>query len=186
MEQKCKVDGCQGKVKSKGMCKLHYQRFWRIGSAEVSRPCLHGTTEQRFWNHVTIEDGCWNWEGFKDKDGYGKLRDGSANVGAHRISYEIHKGKIPNGFSVLHKCNNPSCCNPDHLYLGDHNQNMVDRKRSGNYASNERHHYAKFSNDIVQQVLIAKGTYKQIGGMFGMSPSQVCNIKKGRQRKQDN
>lgn len=75
--------------------------------------------------------GCWVWTGSKDIDGYGSLRDGHKIKRAHRVSWEIHNGPIPEGLAVLHKCNNPSCVNPEHLKLGDHTENMQDRKRNG-------------------------------------------------------
>lgn len=180
----CAVSECTRRVVSLGLCKLHYQRFNRTGNVHTDRPCLHGKTEDRFWNYVTKggADECWEWRGFRDKDGYGKLRDGDTQRGAHIVSFEIHKGPVPEGLSVLHSCDNPPCVNPAHLRPGTHLDNMADRKRAGRCFTGERHHYAKFSTETVQMVRAARGTYKEIGRRFGMSESQVGNIKRGRQR----
>lgn len=125
---------------------------------------------------------CWTWTGYRDKDGYGKLRDGKTNKGAHRISYEMHVGEVHDGHFVLHNCNNPACVNPAHLRLGDHLENMADRIMAGHYPANEGAPNVKFSNAIVDSVRKASGTRKMIGAKYGMSASQVGNIKRGDQR----
>ena len=74
-------------------------------------------------------DGCWEWTGSTDYHGYGRLqrgRRGEGVVKAHRLSYEIHKGPIPDGLDVLHTCDNPPCANPYHLKVGSHADNMHD------------------------------------------------------------
>ena len=77
---------------------------------------------------------CWIWAGYCDKDGYGMMVIKRASgkslyrpVGAHRISWELHRGEIPAGMHVLHNCDNPPCCNPAHLYLGGVHENVRDR-----------------------------------------------------------
>tara|TARA_R110002020_G_scaffold10785_4_gene40931 strand:+ start:823 stop:1386 length:564 start_codon:yes stop_codon:yes gene_type:complete len=65
--------------------------------------------------YVVAKNGCWNWRGHKSKAGYGMHSNRSKTIGAHRVSYVIHKGQIPVGLVVHHVCNNPSCVNPDHL-----------------------------------------------------------------------
>lgn len=79
-------------------------------------------------------NGCWEWEGSRDKDGYGMIWVVNEQR-AHRASYAIHVKPIPKGLWVLHKCDNPPCVNPDHLFLGDHRintQDAVDRNRFRN------------------------------------------------------
>lgn len=76
--------------------------------------------------------GCWEWQGALS-DGYGRLLVRGHFNKAHRVSYRIHFGKIPDGLMVLHKCNNRRCVNPDHLYAGTHGNNMRDRKLAGTY-----------------------------------------------------
>jgi hypothetical protein len=89
---------------------------------------------RRLFNRVKIdENGCWNYTGFKDKFGYGRLRglDGH-KILAHRLSYEENYGPIPEDMMVLHSCDNPACVNPEHLRLGtqtDNMQDMTGRKR---------------------------------------------------------
>lgn len=78
--------------------------------------------------------GCWIWIGNANRDGYGLLtgsRKGKPYFLAHRVSWEMHKGAIPDGLHVLHRCDMPACVNPDHLFLGTHSENMHDMGRKG-------------------------------------------------------
>lgn len=86
----------------------------------------------RFWPKVIVtEDGCWGWSGGTHEFGYGSFTSHDGHYGAHRFSYYIHKGNIPEGMFVCHKCDNPPCCNPDHLFLGTVEDNNRDRESKG-------------------------------------------------------
>jgi len=88
---------------------------------------------ERFWNKISKTETCWNWVANKTNTGYGLLRPGgqAPKKLAHRISWEIHRGPIPEGLHVLHRCDNPACVNPDHLFLGDMRANMKDMYAKG-------------------------------------------------------
>lgn len=94
-------------------------------------------TKRLFFKHVEKTDGCWNWIGSKRSRGYGYVRlpktfDSEKRVvPAHRMSYAIHHGSIPSDKMVCHKCDNPSCVNPDHLFLGTAKDNCFDMLRKG-------------------------------------------------------
>ena len=91
----------------------------------------------RYWKQVKRKRGCWNWAGTKHTDGYGTIHVRRRTEGthivlyAHRVSWEIHYGPIPKGLFVLHKCDNPPCSNPKHLFLGTNLDNMRDCSRKG-------------------------------------------------------
>lgn len=187
MTRTCCVANCPAPVKARGMCRRHYQTAWRTGSPIVKRPTPHGTSEQRFWRHVDRRDdgACWPWMGRSDKDGYGsiKLTDGKhRTVRAHRFSFLLHGGELTAGQAVLHRCGNPACVNPNHLYAGDHNANMADRKAAGHYLTGADATAALYSTATVKAIYRARGKRKEIAARFGVSPSQVTNIKRRRQR----
>lgn len=185
MQDKCTVVNCDSTIHAKKMCKLHYQRSWRTGSPFVEKSNAHAPLFTRFWRFVEkkTDDDCWEWTGYRDKEGYGTIKNNGRTLRASRVSWEIHNGPIPRGAVVRHRCNNPPCVNPRHLLLGDHKANMRDRKRANNYASNDRHPNAKFSDEIVLAIRESKEPYKQLAKKYGISISQIGNIRNGRQRK---
>lgn len=85
---------------------------------------------KRFFTKVIKRDGCWEWTAHKHRFGYGMIRLGNINMPkttAHRASWIIHYGEIPDGLHVLHKCDNAECTNPEHLFLGTNLENILDR-----------------------------------------------------------
>lgn len=86
----------------------------------------------RFWSKAKEANGyCWEWQANKDSDGYGMFRVQGVYTKASRVAYQIINGEIAEGIHVLHKCDNPACINPDHLFTGTHQDNMNDKMRKG-------------------------------------------------------
>lgn len=116
--------------------------------------------EKRFWDKVdkSSDSGCWSWVAGKNWDGYGKFRiNGKAKL-AHRLSYVIHTSEeVPDGMCVLHRCDNPSCVNPAHLFLGTHQDNMIDKVNKGRGVKGDRNGRAKLN---AKKVLAIRALYK--------------------------
>jgi len=144
-----------------------------------SPECYHNY-RSNFWAKVKKGIYCWEWQGAKDKDGYGKFSLKSLRT--HRYSWVMHFGKIPKGVFVLHHCDNPSCVRPSHLWLGTHQDNMDDMRRKGreNFAKGEGHSQAKITNKVVRKIReLSKRpelTQEKIGEMFGISQTQTGRI----------
>lgn len=91
----------------------------------------NATVARRFWSKVARlgADECWPWLAFRDRDGYGRFSIGGTDMSAQRAAWALTSGEIPKGLHVLHDCDNPPCCNPAHLFLGTHADNMKDSAR---------------------------------------------------------
>jgi len=105
------------------------------------------STQDRFEEKVSIEpnSGCWLWTGAANAAGYGRLYvwPEGKHQKAHRISYELHVGAIPDGMFVCHRCDNPSCVNPQHLFIGTRQDNVDDMNRKGRHRNQKKTHCPK-------------------------------------------
>jgi hypothetical protein len=147
--------------------------------------------EEKFFSKIKKEDnGCWIYTGFTDKNGYGSFRyDPSHNVRAHRFSFWYHIYK-PQGISwedfddfikcVLHKCDNPPCCNPDHLFPGTNKDNTQDMIQKGRRFNNKgkSHGMCKLTEQEVQEIYNLKEPLKTISSKYGVTFQMVWRIKK--------
>jgi hypothetical protein len=142
----------------------------------------------RFWAKVEKTDGCWQWTGSRNSDGYGNFHDrGTHSTKAHRFIYERTYGEIPPGYNVCHRCDNPSCVRPDHLFLGTQADNMRDCQRKGRYSRatgqiGSAHHYSKLKESdipIIRSLRASGVTFKAIGQRFGVRDVTIQNIFNG-------
>lgn len=141
--------------------------------------------EVRFWRHVSKTRRCWNWTARKLK-GYGFISgfDGKKPIKilAHRLSWVIHKGAIPDGQCVMHKCDNPSCVRPSHLFLGTQLQNLQDMDAKGRrrVGIGERHASQKMTILMVKAMrkirIKFRLSYKQLGIAYGISTNSAWRI----------
>ena len=134
----------------------------------------------RFWDKVSVEpSGCWPWMGQRDRDGYGGFHlDGKREI-AHRLSYQHFKGDIPNGIYICHKCDNPSCVNPSHLWTGTHADNMADKVSKGRAYQpiGDKNKSAKLVEADVIAIRADTRPQHQIAADYGIDQAQVSNIK---------
>ena len=139
--------------------------------------------EARFWNRVDKTGDCWEWTGYKQARGYGEMSVDGKRVLAHRVSYKLEHGDIPDGVSVCHHCDNPSCVRPSHLFIGTQKDNMRDAANKGRMAGHSNkgslHGKSKLVESDVCEIrrLHSLGiTQTTLSKMWNVSPSHVCNI----------
>jgi len=155
------------------------------------------------YKYYTVdENGCWNWTRATNK-GYGVVNAMNRTFGAHRVSYELSIGPIPAGGSVCHRCDNPKCINPDHLWLGSHAENMEDMKTKGRSSPppvhsgkdhwrnrypekiqrGEQQANAKLTDDqviAIRRAYIAGEHRDTIAARYGLSPLSIPDLVSGK------
>jgi hypothetical protein len=140
---------------------------------------------ERFWKYVEKADGCWPWTGGVDSQGYGAFGVEGKQWKAHRFSWELHNGHVPDGLCVCHKCDNPPCRNPAHLFLGTYADNVRDcHKKGRNREQRGRHsHFAKLTEAAVRDIRKRhrRGVHwKALAAKHNISRSAVYEIISGR------
>lgn len=138
---------------------------------------------RRFWQKVEQGDGCWRWFGKLNAQGYGIVQRGGKTLLAHRYAFTITRGEIPDGMNVCHRCDNPPCVNPAHLFLGSHGDNAADKTQKGRQARGERHGCSKLRwSDVLAMRAAWDGTVagrRILAEQFNVSVSSVEKILAG-------
>ncbi len=143
--------------------------------------------EQRFWSKVNKSKSCWLWIGPKNNAGYGmitiKARRPRCTWYAHRIAWELTNGPIPDQsprLCICHRCDNPSCVNPEHLFLGTDRDNVLDAFAKGRRLKNRRPKSTRFTPEQIKEIRRAYVPYKmgcrEIGEIFGASQIIIWRI----------
>lgn len=177
------------------------------GTPPVIKPALTmlqriQSSADRFWSYVDRTSDCWNWLGTRTNHGlgYGKFSVGVSTMLAHRVSYIISRGEeIPHGRLVCHRCDNPCCVNPSHLWLGTPLSNMQDKVSKNRQSEGARHatlcagtfkvqhgaatgHAKICDSDVIELRKIRRAglSLAKTGKMFGISAQTVLDIMQGK------
>ncbi len=133
-----------------------------------------------------VSGKCWVWHGAKTPKGYGNFGGGTKGarwtVYCHRVSWEYHNGPIPEGLCVLHRCDNPPCVNPEHLFLGTKAENNADCWLKGRYNQGENRWSAKLKEIEIPAIraLLALGfSTVRVGRLFNVSDATIGQVKRG-------
>lgn len=137
---------------------------------------------ERFWQKVEKTDTCWNWTGAKT-NGYGVIGTRRSTIEkAHRISYMMHKGDFQQNLCVCHTCDNPACVNPDHLFIGSHKDNAIDKIAKGRNRENpvrgEKQGLSKLRENSVKRIRIVGNSLSlnRLAVLFGVSKKSISNV----------
>ncbi len=139
----------------------------------------------RFWAKVRKTDTCWFWTAavFKGRFAYGLFKlDGRCRK-AHRVAYELERGRIRRGLVLLHACDNRLCVYPAHLTPGTHRENMADMRAKGRSCCLEAKNSARITAAIAHEIRTAYmrgSTYRRLAALFGISPITVSDLMRGR------
>lgn len=131
---------------------------------------------KNFWNKVTIPNDssqCWTWKGAKGRKGYGQVNCDCKCLKAHRVSWELANGEIPDGLWVLHSCDNPACVNPNHLFLGtqhDNTQDMMNKKRQFHKLTHDQMEMA------CRKIIEGESTPQELANELGVSSKRISEI----------
>ena len=179
----CRMDDCETKAISQGLCDMHYTRLRRHGDPAVIRNAdrkLDGAARLERYGWTVAAAGCWEFNG-PTRHGYGQISiRGNRSAVASRVAYESWVGEIGEGMFVCHRCDNPICINPSHLFLGTHDENMDDCRTKMRHQHGERAWKAKVTEDQSVEIrnLYATGRYTQaeVGRMFGLGQTGISAI----------
>ena len=181
---KCKVRGCRNKAIARGLCPKHYKRVKLYGDpGYVKQKQYHGLSlKERFNRRIKKTKYCWTWTGYVDPKGYGRIHaKGNPSMLAHRLSWELHFGLIPKGVFVLHRCDNPCCVRPDHLFLGSQNDNVQDMIKKGKQRhvglKGVKHNMAKLNNTQVLEIRDSNKTGVFLANKYHVSTSTISDIR---------
>lgn len=138
----------------------------------------------RFMNKVVVSDGCWEWTGTKNNQGYGMFMFASPKkIPASRAAWIIFNGQIGKYISVCHRCDNPGCVNPSHLFVGTHAQNMKDMRDKGRHKCvghpGTKNGASKLNDEKVREIRrlgTNRTPHKDISRMFGVSCSNISHV----------
>ena len=132
----------------------------------------------RFWSKVDKSGDCWEWKAYRDKDGYGNISIDNKTIRAHRVSWELENGKINGELQCLHKCDNPPCVNPAHLFLGTNQDNVTDKVNKGRNPQGSQSKLSKLTDADVDEIR-EHGDYftrQEIANYYGIQKAAVQKI----------
>lgn len=154
----------------------HFTKFVYRGS----------TGEERFLRRIKKGEPneCWPWQGPVNKYGYGILGFSDIATTAHRVAYELENGSIGNTYTacVLHRCDNPPCCNPIHLFLGSRKDNIADMTKKGRLASFKgiKNSRAVLAEEQVLTIFLSDESNVDLGIFYGVAPTTIAAIRNQR------
>lgn len=140
---------------------------------------MHKTLNERLLAYSKVAaTGCLEWTGCKTDKGYGRLYFNGGPRLAHRLAYEEWRGPT-NDLGVLHRCDNPCCINPEHLFLGTRADNNRDRKEKGRSSAGERHPFSKLTEEQVREIRNSPLGPTALGRIYGVSRGAIRGAKTG-------
>lgn len=177
---KCRL--CDRKAITRGFCDKHYRQARVAGAIGITTPKgLSLADRLQKHSRINAETGCMEWTGYKNDAGYGRMCINRKMVYAHRVAWTIVNGAVSEDLCVLHKCDNPSCINPKHLFPGTQIDNIADMDSKGRrvIVKGSRHGRAKLTEDQIPLIKRDTRNQREIAKDYGVDPSVIGGIKSG-------
>lgn len=183
----CSIVECPKPSKKRGWCEMHYNRWRRHGDPHVTLHPTEATVAAVLAHHMRgpapDQDTCWLWPHTIADTGYGTFVHKGTRYGAHRVSYEVHNGPIPDGMCVRHTCDVRACINPAHLIVGTQAQNIGDMVARDRHCPGIRNGQAKLTEEQVTEIRdrYARGgiTQYQLAEEYSIGQGSVSRIVRG-------
>ena len=177
-------DFCGGSLRRKPsqilqhvFCSPQHHAAWR-----------HLQASELFWTSVNKTESCWLWTKSRDKDGYGKASKKHRSLRAHQYAWILTYGPIPDGQHILHRCDNPPCVRPDHLFVGTQADNVQDAMRKGRrrILRGKECSWSKLSDEEIERIRSLRGhmTQRRIAQEFGITQGHVSGIQRNKKRRE--
>jgi len=173
---------CSHKCKGKQVKELYKKRkfIWKLATPMEREKRI----KEHFEKNVIKKDGCWDWKFEQKKFTYPRMHFNKnvPRIAIHRYSYELYKGSIPEGMWVLHRCDNPRCSNPDHLFLGSSDDNINDMLGKRRHPHGEKHGGAKLTEKEVKEIKskLSQFSLMELAKQYNVAKKTILNIKHNR------
>lgn len=182
----CSFDGCGKAVRARGLCRGHLGQLERGQELRPLQLQYHGFSEKkRFLLRVgkATPTGCTEWTGALKKKWHGQWRNAEGGIElTHRAAWRLFVGPIPEGMYVLHKCDNPACVNPKHLFLGSQSDNLKDmwtkdRAKPG-VSLGEKHGMSKLTADLVLEIRSSTESGASLARRMGVTQTTISEVRR--------
>ncbi len=185
----CSFSGCDKEAVTRGHCAGHYRQLRAGKQLKPLQVQFHGLSEyDRFFKRVAVGEisECWLWQGSRNTvHWHGQWRNSHGEIElAHRAAWRLMRGEIPSAMCVLHKCDNPICVNPSHLFVGTQGENSRDMWTKGRakpgVSRGENHGMSKMTEVAVRDIRTSQEAGTVLAKRHGVSATTVCDIRKRR------
>lgn len=188
MQKTCSEEGCKAKYYAKGYCEKHWKRIRTHGNLDIQKfqqipieAKFERAIDKNGASVTPVGTPCWLWTEGVSPRGYGKVWWKGKTECSSRVAWMIYKGPIPDSMLVLHKCDTPSCVNPEHLFLGNHKINAADKVAKGRAHSGDHHGEksgrAKLTETQVKAIRSDPRRHGPVAHDYGVDPSTICDIR---------
>ena len=182
MKQPINCLKCDKPATTRHLCAVHYNAELKAGRHTEFKPLKGGALIDRFLRKVNMHDGdCWIWEGGLHDSGYGLIQsdvDKTKSLRAHRVSYELFIGDIPDGLVVCHKCDNRRCVNPSHLFVGTRADNNKDKHTKKRHTHGEKQPNSKLTAQDVIDIRASALSTEELSKHYGVCTNHIRVIKR--------